>query len=327
MKIALDAMGGDHAPSEIIKGAVMAVQKGYAEVILVGIQEIIEKELSNYNDIQGISIHHASQIVEMDEAATAVRKKRDSSMMVAAKLVKENVAQAMVSAGSTGAQMAASIMNIGRIKGIHRPAIVTVMPTLNGPKVLLDAGSNVDSKPENLLQFAYMGSLYAEKILGYETPKVGLINIGTEKSKGNQLTLAAYDLLAESNLNFYGNIEARDIPDGIVEVMVCDGFVGNCILKLAEGMANGFGTLLKREISKGSIFTKLGALALKPALIGFKKQLDYSEYGGAPLLGINGVSVICHGSSKAVAICNAIKVAADSYNSGLVDAISQIKDN
>lgn len=326
IKIALDAMGGDHAPSEIIKGAIEAVKNGYAEVILVGIESEIKKELAKYPVIDGISIQPASEVIGMDEApAIATRKKRDSSMMVAAKLVKENEAQGMVSAGSTGAQMAASIINIGRIKGIYRPAIVTLMPTLIGPKVLLDVGSNVDSKPENLLQFGQMGSLYAEKLLGYKNPTVGLINIGIEKTKGNQLTIAAYELLEQSNLNFIGNIEPREIPQGPADVMVCDGFLGNCLLKFAEGLAGGFGVLLKRELTK-NLIRKIGALALLPGLKNIKKQFDYAEYGGAPLLGINGVSIICHGSSKSLAISNAIKVAAQSYESKLVDAIHGIND-
>ena len=326
VKIALDAMGGDYAPGEIVKGAVEAVKKNYAEVVLVGIESQIEKELAKYPVMEGISIKHASEVIGMDEApAVAIRKKKDSSMVVAARLVKEKQVQGMVSAGSTGAQMAASIMNIGRIQGISRPAIATLMPTLNGPKLLLDVGSNVDSKPENLLEFAHMGSLYVEKLLGQNNPKVGLINIGSEKTKGNQLTIAAYELLEQSNLNFVGNIEPRDIPKGLVDVMVCDGFVGNCLLKFAEGLAGGFGVLLKRELTKNFV-RKLGALTLVPGLKHIKKQFDYSEYGGAPLLGINGVSIICHGSSNSIAICNAIKVAVQSYESKLVEAINGIND-
>jgi len=326
VKIALDAMGGDYAPGEIVKGAVEAVKKNYAEVVLVGIESQIEKELAKYPVMEDISIKHASEVIGMDEApAVAIRKKKDSSMVVAARLVKEKQVQGMVSAGSTGAQMAASIMNIGRIQGISRPAIATLMPTLNGPKLLLDVGSNVDSKPENLLQFAHMGSLYVEKLLGQNNPKVGLINIGSEKTKGNQLTIAAYELLEQSNLNFVGNIEPRDIPKGLVDVMVCDGFLGNCLLKFAEGLAGGFGVLLKRELTKNFV-RKLGALTLVPGLKHIKKQFDYSEYGGAPLLGINGVSIICHGSSNSIAICNAIRVAVQSYESKLVEAINGIND-
>lgn len=326
VKIALDAMGGDYAPSEIVKGAVEAVKKNYAEVILVGIESQIKKELEKYPVMQGISIRNASEVIGMDEApAVAIRKKKDSSMVVAARLVKEKHVQGMVSAGSTGAQMAASIMYIGRIQGISRPAIATLMPTLNGPKLILDVGSNVDSKPENLLQFAHMGSLYVEKLLGKKNPKIGLINIGSEKTKGNQLTIAAYELLEQSKLNFVGNIEPRDIPHGPVDVMVCDGFVGNCLLKFAEGLASGFGILLKRELTK-NLIRKLGALTLIPGLKSIKKQFDYSEYGGAPLLGIKGVSIICHGSSNSIAICNAIKVAVQSYESKLVEAIQGIND-
>jgi len=326
IKIALDAMGGDYAPGEIVKGAVEAVKKNYAEVVLVGIESEIEKELAKYPDVEGISIKHASEVIAMDEVpATAVRKKKDSSMVVAANLVKEGQVQGMVSAGSTGAQMAAGIMNIGRIKGISRPAIATLLPTLNGPKLLLDVGANMDSKPENLLQFAHMGSLYSEKLLGQSKPKIGLVNIGAEKGKGNQLTIETYELLEQSSLNFVGNIEPRDIPNGPVDVMVCDGFVGNCLLKFAEGLAKGFGTLLKRELTKNPV-RKMGALILAPGLKDFKKQFDYSEHGGAPLLGINGVSIICHGSSNSIAICNAIRVAVQSYENKLVEAIQGISD-
>ena len=326
IKIALDAMGGDYAPSEIVKGAVEAVKKNYAEVVLVGIESQVEKELAKYPAVEGISIKHASEVIAMDEVpATAVRSKRDSSMVVAANLVKEKQVQGMVSAGSTGAQMAAGVMNIGRVKGIKRPAIATLLPTLDGPKLLLDVGANVDSKPENLLQFAHMGSLYAEKLLGLDKPKVGLINIGAEKSKGNQLTIETYGLLEQSGLNFVGNIEPRDIPGGAVDVMVCDGFVGNCLLKFAEGLASGFGVLLKRELTKNFV-RKIGALILAPGLRDFKKQFDYSEYGGAPLLGINGVSIICHGSSKSTAICNAIRAAVLSYENKLIESIGGISD-
>jgi len=326
VKIALDAMGGDHAPIEIVKGAVEAAKKKYAEIVLVGIEDQIKEELAKYPVVEGISIKHASEVIDMDEApVTAVRKKKDSSMVVAARLVKEEQVQGMVSAGSTGAQMAASVLIIGRIKGISRPAIATLFPTLNGPKLLLDIGSNTDSKPENLLQFAHMGSLYAEKLLGQNKPKVGLINIGAEKTKGNQLTIATYELLEQSSLNFVGNLAPRYIPDGNVDVMVCDGFVGNCLVKFAEGLASGFGVLLKRELTK-NLVRKIGALTLAPGLRDFKNQVDYSEYGGAPLLGINGVSIICHGSSNSVAICNAIKVAVQSYESKLVEAIQGIND-
>ncbi|MEW6623299.1 MAG: phosphate acyltransferase PlsX [Bacillota bacterium] len=326
MKIAVDAMGGDFAPSEVVKGAVLAAQKGYAEVVLVGNEQQVKDELAKYpNSNNGITLYPTTEVIAMDETpAIAVRKKRDSSMVVAAKLVKEKQVHGMVSAGSTGAQMAASIMVMGRIKGIHRPAIVTLMPTLNGPKVLLDVGANVDSKPENLLQFAQMGSLYAEKILGYKEPSVSLINIGSEKTKGNQLTLEAYDLLEASNLNFTGNIEPRDIPKGVTDVMVCDGFLGNCLLKFAEGIIDGFGQMLKKELSK-NFFRKMGALTLLPSLRGVKKQFDYSEYGGAPLLGIKGISIICHGSSKSLAICNAIRVAVQCSETRLVEAISVLE--
>ncbi len=326
MKIAVDAMGGDFSPVEIVKGAVKAVEKGYAEIILVGDETQINKELTKYPKLPGLTIFHATEVIQMDESpAIAARKKRDSSMVVGIKLVKENVVQGFVSAGSTGAQMAASIMYLGRIKNIHRPAIVTLMPTLQGAKVLLDVGATVDSKPEDLLQFAHMGSLYAEKILSFNEPTVGLINIGTEKNKGNQLTQEAYSLLAGSTLNFFGNLETRDIPKGLVDVMVCDGFIGNAILKFAEGIASAFGQLLKDEINS-NIFTKISALPLLPGLKRINNKFDYSEYGGAPLLGVNGISIICHGSSNATAICNAIKTAVQCNEVNLVGAINLVND-
>jgi glycerol-3-phosphate acyltransferase PlsX len=326
MKIAVDAMGGDNAPGEIVKGAVDAAQSGYGEILLVGDRKLIEKELTKYPKVGQISIIHASEMIAMDEApALAVRKKKDSSIAVATRLVKDDVAQGVVSAGSTGAQMTSSIMYLGRIKGIKRPAIATLMPTLAGPKVILDIGANTDSTPENLLQFAYMGSLYAEKILDFKVPSVALINIGTEKTKGNQLIQQAYELLAESKLNFIGNIETRDITAGIADVLICDGFLGNSLIKFAEGIASTFEQMLKKELSKNA-FRKIGALTLLPSLKGFKKAFDYSEYGGAPLLGVNGVSIVSHGSSKATAIRNAIKVAAQCNQTGLVNAISLVEE-
>lgn len=317
MKIAVDAMGGDYAPEEIVAGALAAKRDFGYQVVLVGDEARLAKLVGGAN----IEIVHASQVIHMGESpAVAVRQKKDASIVVATRLVKEGEAQAVVSAGSTGAQMTASLFGLGRIRGIKRPAISTILPTENGGKVLLDSGANTDCKPEHLVQFAYMGSIYAEKVLGIENPSVGLLNIGAEETKGNELTVATYQLLKEANLNFAGNIEPRDIPKSMVDVIVCDGFVGNTVLKLAEGLGMFLIGKIKEQLT-GSFRSKIGAALVAPALKEIKKMMDYSEYGGAPLLGINGVSIICHGSSRAKAIRNAVKAAATCVENGFVDAI------
>ncbi|NMA69356.1 MAG: phosphate acyltransferase PlsX, partial [Desulfitobacterium sp.] len=283
MKIAVDAMGGDYAPEEIVKGALRSVQEFDLEVILVGQPERIKEYLPGGNAPNKVYIQEATEIVEMDEPpAQAVRKKKDSSIVVATRLVKEKKADALVSAGSTGAQMAASLFGLGRIKGIQRPAIVTVVPTLEGGKLLLDVGANPDAKAEHLVQYAMMGSIYAESILGIQNPKVALLNIGTEESKGNELTQATYPLLKESSLNFIGNVEGRDLPFGRADVVVCEGFVGNVVLKTTEGLAGALFQLIKEKITANTI-RKLGALAIKPGLKEIAEMMDYAEYGGAPL--------------------------------------------
>lgn len=310
MRIALDSMGGDNAPVELVKGAIEATKTGNYKILLVGREELLKEELAKYAPTEQITIVHAPEVVGMDEApALALRRKKGTSIGVAAELVKNGEADALVSAGSTGAQLAASLLILGRIKGIQRPGIITLFPTLNSPTVLLDVGANTDVGPDNLLQFATMGSIYAKQILSRQNPTVGLLNIGTEPNKGNNLTKEAYNLFSESNLNFIGNIEPRELPKGVVDVLVCDGFVGNTVLKLAEGLGSTIFQLLKNEID-GSLRMKLGGLLLKPGLLNIKSMMDYTEYGGAPLLGIKGISIICHGSSNAYAITNAIKVAA-----------------
>ena len=322
MRIALDAMGGDYAPQEIIKGALEALEAfPYLEkVFLVGQEEKIKDYIKNENP--KIEIVNATEIIEMDDhPSIAYRRKKDASISVATKLVKNGEADAVVSAGSTGGQMVAALFGLGRIKGVERPAIGTVLPTLKGGKLLLDAGANADAKVKNLGQFALMGSVYAEKVLGITNPKVALVNIGTEKTKGNELSIKAYELLEQmKTINFAGNIEGRDIPQGKADVFVSDGFVGNIILKLAEGMASALGDLLKEEINK-STRSKVGAALMMPALKSFKSRLDYAEYGGAPLLGVDGLSIICHGSSKAKAIRNAIRVAYECHNNKFVETL------
>ncbi len=324
MRIAVDAMGGDNAPEEIIKGAIAAKEQLGVDIILVGIPDVINNQLHKLGAQGKVEVVPAMEVIAMDEhPASAIRKKKDSSIVVATKLVKEQQAHGLVSAGSTGAQMAAALFGLGRIKGVERPAIVTVLPTLSGRVVLLDAGANADAKAKHLLQYAQMGSIYAERVLGLNQPKLGLLNIGEEETKGSELALEAYNLLSNDvNLNFFGNIEGRDVLTGKVDVIICDGFVGNIVLKFAEGMASTIFTLIKEELSK-SITRKIGGLLAMPGFRAIKKRMDYNEYGGAPLLGVDGVSIICHGSSKEKAITNAIAVAKQCVES---DFVNKIKD-
>lgn len=309
MKLALDAMGSDGAPQVEIEGAIQASAEIDAEILLVGSQQVLEEEFKKYENIsKKISIIQASEVIQMHETpAQACRQKQDSSIMVGTRLVKEGKADAFVSAGNSGAVMAAGLMNLKRLPGVLRPAIATLIPTLKGICVLVDAGANVDCKPKHLLQFAIMGDIYARYILDEINPAIGLLSIGEEDNKGNELTLATAPLLKETSLNFIGNIEGRDIVKGKSDVVVCDGFVGNVIIKLTEGLAEGLFHLIKTEIEKKSL-RKLGALLIKPAFRDIKKRVDYAEYGGAPLLGLNGVCIIAHGASSSKAIKNALKV-------------------
>jgi len=322
MRIAVDAMGGDYAPAEIIKGAIEASSQCGILVTLVGDRESIDRELAKHAAAGlPIEIKHASEVVQMDEhPANAIRRKSDSSIVVAADLVSSGEAQAMVSAGNTGAAMAVATLRLGRIQGIDRPAIGALLPTMNGMAVMLDAGANVDCSVENLLQFAVMGSEYAERMFKIPNPRVGLLSIGEEAIKGNELTKAANAQLSRTSLNFVGNIEGKDVFGGAVDVVVCDGFAGNIVLKAGEGMAEFVLAILKREIGQGFLY-RLGALLLRPAFRQVKAKLDYAEYGGALLLGVNGVCIICHGRSDARAIRNAIRVAADAVTNDVVKCI------
>ncbi|WP_207708970.1 phosphate acyltransferase PlsX [Heliomicrobium undosum] len=325
MRIALDAMGGDHAPGEIVKGAIEAAEELDLQILLVGRPDAIEPLLAEASASarSRLDIVAASEVIAMDESpATALRKKKDASIVVATRLVKEGRAQALVSAGSTGAQMAASLLGLGRISGIDRPAIATILPTLEGGKLLLDVGANSEAKPRNLLQFAHMGSIYAEKVMGIANPRVALLNIGEEETKGNELVLGAYGMLREAPLRFIGNVEGRDLFFGRADVIVCDGFVGNVVLKFGEGMVSALKTMIKDEL-KNSRMAQVGAFLATPALRGMGKRLDYAEYGGAPLLGVNGVSIICHGSSKAKAIKNALRVARQGVQQNFIAAIQE----
>jgi len=327
MRIALDAMGGDKAPVRIVDGAVEAVRetKGRVEVVLVGAREAIERYIAEQHwSTEFLDIVDAPEVIGMSESpATAIRRKRNSSISVAMKLQKEGGASAVVSAGNTGAVVASSLLSLGRLPGIDRPAIAIFMPTRNGGTVLLDGGANSDCNPHNLLQFAFMGSVYAETILGRVTPRIGLLSIGEESSKGNELTRQAHELLLQSDLNFVGNVEGRDIFVGSVDVVVTDGFVGNILLKFTESIIYYINSLIKEEVVK-SPMAKIGATMMKPVFRSLKRTLDYAEYGGAPLLGINGVTIICHGGSSSLAIKNAI-LAAERFVTGGINSIIRTK--
>lgn len=318
MKIALDAMGGDHAPEAIVEGAILAARDLDVEVILVGDEKKVEAALSRHATAGlPLSIVHASQKVEMEDSPSSViRKKRNSSIWIATELVKKSEAVAVISAGNTGAAMATSLFILGPLSGVERPAIATLLPTLKGQAVLIDVGANVDCKPQHLFQFAIMGDMYAEKILGIREPTVGLLSIGEEDTKGNELTKEVFKMLKRSSLAFIGNVEGGDVYSGDTDVVVCDGFIGNVALKISEGLSDAIIKFLKREIMD-SFRGKLGYFFLKPSFERFKKKIDYAEYGGAPLLGVDGISIICHGNSSGRAIRNAVRVARDFHKKGM----------
>ena len=324
MRIALDAMGGDYAPAVTVEGAVEAVNEYDVSVILVGDEDKLSSELreKEYHP-SSIIIKHASQTVDMDESpASALRRKKDSSIRVAVELVRAGEADAMVSAGNSGVAMATSLFVLGKLEGVERPAIAAVMPTLKNPFVLIDAGANVDCKPTHLMQFAIMGEVYARTIFNIDRPRVALLGIGEEDAKGNELTKETFKLLRNSGLNFTGNIDGKDLFTGEADVIVCDGFVGNITLKISEGLAETILKMLKREISDKAV-GRLGFLLLKDALKSFKKKTDYAEYGGAPLLGIGKPCIISHGRSTAKAIKNAIKVASEFCKKGVSETIAE----
>lgn len=327
MKIALDVMGTDYGPEELVLGAVNAVKQYNCEVVLVGDEKIIKELLAEYkaDNNPKLTIHHASEVIAMDEhPAIAVKSKKDASIVVASRLLRNKECDALVSSGSTGAAVAAALFCLGRIKGIERPSIATPIPSLTGTTVVLDSGAKVDAKPEHMVQSAIMGSVYAEKMLNINNPKVGLLNIGEEETKGNEQALATYPLLkTEQQINFIGNVEGRDINKGTVDVVVCDGFVGNIVLKFAEGLASAIMKLIKEAILSGGIMAKIGGLLIKPAMKKLKKRLDPAEYGGALLLGVRAPFIICHGSSKAKAITSAIGVAMQFVEKDVVNIIAE----
>jgi glycerol-3-phosphate acyltransferase PlsX len=322
--IAVDAMGSDAAPKPEVEGALLAVCDHDVEVQLVGREDQLQAELAGRPGADRVHIVHASEVIGMEEkAAAAVKNKRDSSLRIGVRLVRDGQAEGFVSAGNTGAAMATAKIVLGGIPGVDRPALAAVFPTALGtPCLMLDVGANVDCKPSNLEQFAVMGEIYYRATFGRERPRVGVLSVGEEESKGNDLTRGAYQLLKQLPLNFVGNVEGRDLYNGNVEVIVCDGFMGNVALKVSEGLVATISTMLRESIQT-TLTRQLGYVLAKGAFKDFKRRLDYSEYGGAPLLGVKGVCIIGHGSSNAYAIKNAIRVAAECAKRGVNRIIEQ----
>lgn len=310
VRVAVDAMGGDHAPEVVVKGAVEAIKKFDVFVSLVGIEDRIFEELAKYKyDLSRIEVIHAEEVVDMDESpAAAIRKKKRSSICVGVNLLKERKTDAFFSAGNTGGVVCATTLKLGLLESIERPGIAIVMPNLQGVSLIIDAGANINPKPIHLLHYGIMGSAYFEQILGKKNPRVGLLNVGEEESKGTGSMKEAYQLLEKSFINFIGNVEGKDIFSGACDVIVCDGFVGNVTLKVSESMAETISTFLKRELVS-SIWGKIGLLFARTSFMNFKKKIDYSEYGGAPLLGVDGIVIIGHGRSSSKAVMNAIRFA------------------
>ncbi|MDF0725222.1 phosphate acyltransferase PlsX [Cytobacillus sp. S13-E01] len=322
MRIAIDAMGGDHAPKEIVAGAIKAVEHFKdLHITLVGKEAEIRKYLTS---VERITIIHTDEVIEgTDEPVRAVRRKKNASMVLMAKEVSEGNADACISAGNTGALMTAGLFIVGRIEGIDRPALSPTLPTIGGEGfLLLDVGANVDAKPEHLLQYAIMGSIYTEKVRGVASPRVGLLNVGTEDKKGNELTRDAFQLLKESGLNFIGNVEARDLLTGAADVVVTDGFTGNVALKTIEGTALAVFSMLKTALTS-NLQSKLAAAVLKPQLKGIKTKMDYSEYGGAGLFGLNAPVIKAHGSSDANGLFHAVRQARDMVTNNVANTICE----
>jgi len=310
MKIAVDAMGGDYAPAVVVEGAIAAVKEYGLEILLVGHIPTLEKMLAEYRYSGfGIQLHPASEVIEMDDAAAvSVRKKKDSSIVVGLNLVRDGQADAFFSAGNTGAVACAAILTLGLLPGIERPGIGIVMPTLGNPSMVIDVGANINPKPVHLLQYGIMADTYMRKIFNRSNPTVGLLNVGEEETKGTDFLKESYELLEQSHLNFIGNVEGKDLFSGKCDIIICDGFVGNVALKVTESVAETLHEFLKRHLM-GNFWNILGVMLLKGSLRRFKRDIDYAEYGGAPLLGVNGVVIIGHGRSNIKAIKNAIRVA------------------
>ena len=325
MRIAVDAMGGDHAPREIVRGAIDYALSSTDEVILVGDVPRLEREIASYGKgtPATVSLADAPDVIGMGEhPATALRAKRRSSIVVATNLVKDGDADAVVSAGSTGATMAAAVFRLGRVEGIDRPALPAHMVTATGPVMILDVGANVDSDPENLVQFAAMGAIFAEHVLHVRNPRIGLLNIGEESEKGDTLTREAHERLTQADLHFVGNIEAHDMIAHRADVVVCDGFVGNVVIKFFEGLTSFIFRAVREDLQQGPI-APLALLALRPGFDRLKARFDYERYGGAPLLGVKGVSVVTHGRAKARMMENAIRVASESAHARVPALIAE----
>jgi glycerol-3-phosphate acyltransferase PlsX len=320
--IALDAMGGDHAPAEIVAGALLASRELGIDVALVGPQDVIEAELRHHSELpSGIEIIHASEAIAMDEhPAQAVRTKRDASINVAMGMVKRGVAGGFVSAGNTGAVMASALMTLGRIQGIERPALGTIAPFTDTGLLVLDVGANADVKPSYLVQFAQMGSVYAERVMGIHNPRVALLNIGGEETKGSELMQEVHSRLQKAGVNFVGNIEGGDVHLGRADVIVTDGFTGNVAVKVTEGVADFIFRELRSTLT-AKLRYKLAAMVLRPALLKMRDRMDPATYGGVPLIGVNGFVMIAHGASDARAIKNALRAASEGASSGMLDTI------
>jgi len=324
LNIAVDAMGGDHAPGVTVQGALWAQSEWGVNITLVGDQDLLGEQLRKRKKTgNGIQIHHCSQMVAMDESPLKVlRQKRDASIVVAFDLVKRGKAEAVVSAGNSGATIGAAVLILGKIKGVERPALAGIFPGAKGKVVLIDVGANVETTPRQLFEFGIMGDVFTQSFLNIDNPKVGILNIGEEGDKGNEQVRIAHDLFKQGPLNFVGNVEGRDIFSGDVQVIVSDGFVGNVAVKLSEGMAETMGIMFEREMSH-SLISRLGFWLGKRAFENFKRKLDYAEYGGALLLGVKGIGIICHGNSSPKAIKNAIRRAADFVNNHVQDRLEQ----
>mgnify|MGYP001166248877 FL=1 len=324
MKIVLDVMGGDLSPSAPVLGAIQALKKTRSEtqIVLIGNQEVIDKSLDGFTS-PNLSIKHTDQSIEAtDKASTVVKSKPNSSLVIGLKMIKEKKADAFISAGNTGAQMAASTLILGRIPHVKRPALSVFFPALTGGKILCDVGANPDASASHLLQFAIMSSVYLDHVEGVKNPKIGLINIGEEPSKGSELYQKSHTLLKEEMPNFIGNVESRNIMTTDADVLVCDGFVGNTIIKFAEGWILSFADMIKIKIMSRARY-KIGAQMIQPALQEIRNQFDYEEHGGTPLLGVNGISIVCHGSSTSKAIMNSIILAQKSIKEKIIEDISR----
>jgi len=325
MIVALDALGGDRAPRESVAGAVQAAREFELEIALVGPRQLIEDELSRHRPAPaGLHIVEASQAIGMDESpAQAVRQKRDAAINVAMRLMKDGGAAAVVSAGNTGAVVASALLNLGRLSGIERPAIGAMFPSTDHGALVLDVGANAECKPSYMVQFGYMGSAYMERVFGLERPRVGLLNIGEEEGKGNDLAQEVHEKLKKTALNFVGNVEGKDITAGLVDVVVTDGFTGNVIVKASEALLE-FAFARVKKVVEGKLQYRLAGLVLRDALREMRRRLEYAEYGGVPLLGVNGVVIVAHGRADAVAFKNALRAAREAASSGLLAALSGI---